>query len=187
MLLQVGGTLAAIAEHVGSTRQSVHEWRSGTKAPSKATRTRMAAELGIPARAWDELPFSEPEPPDPLDDDDEPEPQSRSHSRAVSTPPPRSSNGSVNSIEHVQGLLDEVAALRQRPNLLASERLKLVESESKLLAMRHKLELESQLRESRFVAEHPAWLQLRAALVRALIAHPAAAQVVADVLRDMRM
>ena len=175
MLLHVTGSLKAIAAAIGcKSPQSVHEWRTGRKSPGTEARAQMFAAFGIPPRAWETRPGGD------------------STSALVTTasggsPALAADDMPATTLEHCMQLLLVIWRERQRPDLLASERIKLTDAETRVLHLRDRLESKAELSEDRFVREHPAWLRLRRALVSALLAHPAAAKAVADALADLGM
>lgn len=90
------------------------------------------------------------------------------------------------ALAQVDDLLAAVRAARGDPNLLAGERLKAAQEESKLLAHRARLEHQLTTREATIEAlciRHPRWVELKLALVAAIVPHREAAQAVAEVLR----
>lgn len=58
-LLEIKGSLAAIAARCGVRKPAVSKWRGGA-IPSDAARALLWSEYGIPARAWDLKPQAEP-------------------------------------------------------------------------------------------------------------------------------
>lgn len=173
MLLHVTGSLKAIADAAGcKSPQSVYDWRTGRKAPGPEARAKMFAAFGIPVRTWSMRPGGESSTSTALAVDDA--------STSTDAPVPT-------TLEHCMQLLRVISLERRQPDLLASERVKLAQAEAQILALRHRLECEAQLSEDRFVREHPAWARMKRVLVKALVAHPAAAQAVADALADLAM
>jgi hypothetical protein len=71
---------------------------------------------------------------------------------------------------------------RNRADLLPSERVKLSDSEARILALRGRLEAAAELSERRYIAGHPAWVKVKRAILAALEPHPAAASAVADAI-----
>lgn len=170
MLLQVTGSLAAIGEEVGTSAQSVHEWRTGRKKPSAQARERIEEAFGIPRKAWAALPGA-------------------SSSELATAAPAELVDESApsSSLEHCRQLLDTIRRERMQAGLLPSERVKLATAEAQILALQARLEQAAELSEDRYVREHPTYHKLRSALVAALVPHPAAAQAVAAALAKLDM
>jgi len=173
MLLQVTGSLAAIGLELSATAQSVHEWRIGRKKPSPAAATRIETAFGIPRRAWNVAPGAD----------------AALHSAAVAVTDVAAWEGvdepPASTLEHCRQLLSTIRRERMQAGLLSSERVKLASAEAQILALQARLEQAAELSEDRYVREHPAYQRLRAALIAALVPHPAAAQAVAAALAKL--
>lgn len=165
MLLQVTGSLQAIAREISPTcsAQSVNEWRHGQRKPSAAFRPLIFAAFGIPVDAWVKRPLTESVPLD-AESDDEP---------------------SGTTLDDVQRLIAQVRKDRKMPNMLPSERVKLVSAEAGLLKLKADLEARAELSEDRYVREHPAWLRARNVISATLKQYPEAARAVADALERL--
>lgn len=168
MLLAVTGTLAAIANEIGAKTPTVHAWKVGAKLPNIQARARMQEAFGIPARAWSIRPggalVTDPEAP----------------------PPETLINGaSPSTLEDCLALLSVIRRDRTQQGLMPSERVKLADSEARILALRARLEEAEKFAEAKYVTEHPAWLRLKRTILRALEQHPAAARAVADAIANM--
>ena len=165
MLLHVSGSLAAIAEAIGSkSPQSVLDWRNGTRVPIAAARAQMEAVLGIPIEAWNRLPATH---------ESNPEPEEQA--------PP------LATLESCLELLAVIRRDRMVPNLLPGERAKLVDAEARILKLRADLEQRAELSEDRYVREHPGWIRARNEIARVLLQHPAAARAVAEALERLNL
>lgn len=187
MLLHVTGSLAAIAHEVGAkSPQSVLDWRNGHRQPNPAAKARMDAVFGIPRRAWSLLPSTVTNgaadlAADPANLATNATNPTESTTQLVAAaaeptgPPPT-------TLEDCLQLLAVIRRDRNQPGLMAGERVKLADTEARILALRHRLEREAELSEDRLVREHPAWQRLKRLVVRALAKHPAAAK---DVLAAM--
>lgn len=164
MLLCVTGSLEALAGEIGvKSRQSIADWKAGTKIPNPSARARIHAALGIPAHAWSVMPGTDltgrPDLAAPVD--------------AASSP---------STLDDCLALLAVIRRDRMQPGLVAGERVKLADAEARILALRARLEQAAELSETRYVRDHPAWQRLHVLLVEALEPHPAAAQAVADAI-----
>lgn len=170
MLLAVTGSLQAIASELGCrSPQTVANWKAGEKLPSESSRARMWTAFGIPPRAWTVLPgggaltrFG----------GVDAEPTVPATSRPAST------------LEHTLELLDLSRRHRSQEGLVASEIAKYVDTEAKLIQLRARLETAAEFAEARYVLQHPSWIKLRRAILKALEPHPLAAKAVADALAE---
>jgi transcriptional regulator with XRE-family HTH domain len=173
LLRLVPGSLREIAARVNvKSRQTVLDWRDGRKVPGPGMRAALADAYGIPVPAWSQLP-SRP-----------------SSSQASGTPAPRSptppvATAPVRTLEHCLALIADVQKERKVDGLVPAERIKLADAEGRLLSLRHRLEKEHDLLESRIVNEHPSWVRLRRTLVAALAKHPAAARDVMAAIEQL--
>jgi transcriptional regulator with XRE-family HTH domain len=185
-LLDVDGTQEKIAEAIGAARQSLQDWRKGTRHPSERAVQRMYERFGIPVADWskpwalEHLPASR-LPPAKLAADIATI-TSAPATNAGAPPPPAPPPVSVNSTDNVLQLLAIIRADRAAPNLLPSEKVKLIDAESKLVKLLADLQARAELAEDRYVREHPAWQRVRNAIAEALKPHPAAATAVAEAL-----
>lgn len=169
MLLAVTGSLKAIAAEIGCKSPAmVHNWRTGAKVPSVESRARMWTAFGIPARAWSVRPGGALEPPPPLE-----------VSQATS------SVGAPTTLEDCLALLAVIRRDRNNDGLIPSDRVKLASAEAQILALRARLEQAAEFAEARYVAEHPSWLRLRRAIVKALEPHPIAAKAVIEAIAQV--
>lgn len=171
LLLAVSGSLAQIAIAVGTSKQRVHDWRSGGKAPAPVLREKLRAAYGIPPASWDMKPG------DQVDSASATSSRTRSRSHTAASDVPSAG-------EDLEGLVAFLRGELARPDIVASERLKITHSMTRALALRHRFEVEQALLEDRIIREHPAWQRLQTALLRALQDHPAAARAVAEALAD---
>jgi len=165
MLLHVSGSLAAIAEAIGTkSPASVLKWRNGDQTPGAPARAQMQAALGIPMDAWNKLPATHDE---------------QVALAMIEEQPP------LATMAECLELLSVIRRDRSAPNLLPGERSKLIDAEARILKLRADLEQRAELSEDRYVREHPAWLRARNEIARVLVQHPAAAVAVADALERM--
>jgi hypothetical protein len=174
MFLAVTGTLQAIANEVGcKSPQTVANWREGTKDPSPQMRRALWETFGIPEHAWSRRPGAS------LETEAPPSALEVSQSEA-----PR---GHPSTLEDCLALLSVIREDRMQRGLLPGERVKLADAEARILALRSRLEQAAELSEARYVLEHPAWLRVRRAILKALEAHPLVAKAVADALLTMEV
>lgn len=145
LLAEVTATDDEIAEAVGVSRRLVSYWRKGSKRPGGTNRAKLREVYGIPQRAWGSKAGAD------LGAAEE-EAKAR---RAISS-------RSLSSLDHAEELLEEARRARLDPDLIASERGRLVTEEGRLLALKARLERERELVEDRIVREHPMWLRIRA-------------------------
>lgn len=180
-LLDVDGTQVQIAEAIGAARQSLQDWRKGSRHPSERAIQRMYERFGIPVADW-----AKPWAPEHLPKRAAVTPPAAAEPAPPSTPPPAApaaaAPASGNTVEGCLQLLRVIATERTAPNLLPSEKIKLVDSEGKLLKLLADLQSRAELAEDRYVREHPAWQRVRNAIAEALKPHPAAAAAVAEAL-----
>ena len=151
LLIERGGSLEDIAVATGCSRQAALFWRSGAKVPSDATRERLREAFDIPVTAWGVKPGGKPP-------------------AARESAPPLS--GTPTSLEDCLALHRVIRRARNGENLTTAERVRLADTEARVLAIRHRLEAEAQLLEDRFVREHPGWQRLKAALTTAVAGCP---------------
>jgi transcriptional regulator with XRE-family HTH domain len=144
-LTQLGITLAEIAAAVGVSRQAVQQWRAGAEVPSSVMRGKLFTVFGIPATSWGVQPGDAPVPP--------------------SEPPPLEA-ATPTTLADCLALHAVIRRDRNAANLTPAERVKLTDTEARVLALRHRLEREADMSETRIIAEHPKWQALRHALTK---------------------
>jgi hypothetical protein len=168
LLRLVPGSLSEIAAAVRcQSKQSVLDWRNGRQVPGSRMRGALWAAYGIPAPSWDRM--------------------HGSSSPTVPSPPIRASGVAPSTLQDCLALLEVIRTARNQADLLPAERVKLADTEARILALRHRLEKEASMLEDAIVREHPAWQRLRRVLGKVLAAHPAAAKAVGDALLEMGM
>ena len=205
LLLLQPGTLVAIATRAGvRSTVSIHNWRAGLKLPNDDGKRLMRDAFGIDPRAWAMLP-REPGtietgtqtsvpvaglaqsansritvsehlsvvPPPPL------APPTAEPPSAGDAPTFDPSAPTPSTLDDCLALLAVLRRDRNRADLLPSERVKLSDSEARILALRGRLEAAAELSERRYVAGHPAWGRVKRAILVALEDHPEAAKAVA--------
>lgn len=175
LLLHIPGTLAVLAKRVGTTSQSVKEWRTGLAKPTRRMRAKVYSALGIPVGTWDERPTvaaTEPTVPG-------------AAGVELPLPPPSTPISIEDTGTTMDGCLRLLATVRAdmaAPTTLPSERVKLMAAEARILKFRAELESRVELSEDRYVNEHPAWVRVRNEIARVLAAYPEAARAVAEAL-----
>lgn len=171
LLLALGLSLGAIAEATGCSRQAALTWRTGAKVPSDEARERLCAVLGIPVAAWTVRAGTSP--------GTSPGTPAQEAAPALSATP--------TSLEDCLALHRVIRRERNAQNLTTAERVRLADTEARVLAIRHRLECEAQLLEDRFVREHPAWQRVRAAILRAVAGCPTCNKRMRDELTRVDM
>ncbi len=176
-------SLAHVAREIGSkNKTNVNDVLHGYKQPSLAMRASIEVVYAIPRDAWARYP----------------EPPAQSVA-AVAPPAPAPANGKghtlapaaapdvgppLPTLDHCLEVLRGIRQARSAPDLVSSERVKLAEAETKVLALRARLEMQSELSEHRIVRAHPEWHRIKRLLARALRPHPAAMRDVANALQE---
>lgn len=172
-----GRSLTTIARDLSlgtGGREAISNWLNGVKRPKPGNRAAIWDRYQIPVGAWDL--------------------KARGTSTQLDStpPPPVNGNGHSNGAPaHVPSTLDDCLAVlakirteRDKPDLLASERIKLADSEARLLVLRNRLERDRERLEDRIVREHPAWKRLLRLMVEVLTRHPAALADMATALEQ---
>ncbi len=118
-----------------------------------------------------------------------PQPSSRVHVQEETHPPRRGGYPPTPSDDapSTEILRYQLACIRHDLDHLeldVASRSKLRGDETRAIGMLAKIEKEMELREARYVYEHPAWLGLRVVILRALKPYPEASQAVLDALVD---
>jgi transcriptional regulator with XRE-family HTH domain len=164
-LRELPGSLAELAEQVGCSRQTIANWRTGSKVPDAQSRALIHAVWGIPPEAWGVAP----------------------HTQLARVPGGSRGNGGASDPPSgpppstLAGCLELLALLRadrQREGLLPADRLRAADTEARILALRHRLEREQELLEARIVLEHPRWHMIERAVAKALAPYPEAREAV---------
>jgi transcriptional regulator with XRE-family HTH domain len=168
-LQQVPGTLNAIAAKVQASKPAVSTWRIGTRTPDIGARRRLWAAFEIPIEAWECVPGAL-EPAAELDgdqgdeDEDDAEDGDAAHEQSV--------------LDHANRQLRILSKEIGKKGLTTRERIMLNEAYRKALADRARYLREQELLEDRVIREHPKWRALKAAIIAALVKHPAVAREV---------
>jgi hypothetical protein len=155
-----------VADRIGAaTKAHVHYWLHGKKKPRHDYATRIELVYGVPRDSWGYAP--------------------RSAAELAGAPPPQRpvrEGPPPPLLDDLYDVLEGIRVQRRRADLLNSERVKLADTETRLLALRARLEDEAERREGRFVREHPEWRKLRDAIIAALEPYPAALAAVVQAL-----
>lgn len=180
LLREVPGSLADLAAAIGCSRQTIANWRSGSKVPDDAHRAKACTAWAIPPDAWDHAAGT----PTPVAVVGRRRAAPEQVSPRGDTAPPDTAS-TPTTLEDCLSLLGSIRTARDRPNLSSEARLKYISAEGRILTLRARLEQEQQLLEDRIVLEHPMWQRLKRTLVRVLAPYPDAAQAVATALADV--
>ena len=168
-LLAQGGTIDSVAAAVGCSRSTVQNWRTGDLSPSPALAGRLFGAVGIPARTWGVLPGAAPGPlGEPL-------------------PPSPATSSTPSTMADCLALHAVIRRARNAADLTPAERVKLTDTEARILALRHRLEREADMLEDRIVREHPKWQTLKHALVKVLAGCPRCSRLVLEELTRLDM
>lgn len=171
MFLAVQGSTRAIAKEVGCNHQSIQNWLTGAKSPSQGWRKKLWKLYGVPERAWTIRPGGALDAPPAAE--------------LATEPTPSDDTASPSTLDHCLELLREARHDRKQSGLLASERARIANTEAALLKLRSQLEGAAELSEARYVAQHPAWHQLRRTILRALEPYPLAVKAIAEAIKNM--
>lgn len=164
LLLATTGSHAEVAAKLGTSRQSVHQWRSGEKRPGPTMRAKVHEAFGIPGDTWGLHPAS-------------PE-ASPGTGGELASPEPALVAPRGGRVGEIDALIELTRRQRDGQKLLPRELQASVETEMRLLELRQKAETAVELQETRIVTGHPFWRRLRGAICDALKAHP-------DAMRDV--
>ena len=204
-LCKIPQSMGAIARALKVTRPAVSMWLQGERTPSTDYRRRIHKVLGIEPATWDaepqggiqagepsrnidsdtELPTWEPDDvedePEPLEPDDadenagfdEPEPVPEPRRRPAEDEP---SDDARSVLDDYDALLSQLRKQLSRQNLPSRERIQISDAFSRALAHKERLERSREMIEARTIKDHPKWKELKAAIIGALLEHPAAAR-----------
>lgn len=170
-------TYEYIQQRVGAqTPGAVMMWLVGKRRPDDVMRGALLGAFGVPRVSWDQRCSNgnalAPVPPQ----------------SASSPPPPAAPPAPARSTTTLEGCLDVLDDIRSARadivQLLPSERIKLADAETRILALRARLEREAERTEDRIVREHPEWQRLKRAILRALVAHPQAFKDVCEAIGE---
>jgi transcriptional regulator with XRE-family HTH domain len=164
-LLEITGTEDELAAKLGYSRAIIGHWRRGIRLPGVGARYKLDLLCSIPPWTWDVEPGVE----------------------VPTEPTPKNTDGEQlreddDTLDIVRKQLLEVRETLATEGLTDSARLKLLDTSAKLLALRNRLERDRELQEDRIVREHPAWLRIKAAMLKALEPYPEAAAAIAEAI-----
>jgi transcriptional regulator with XRE-family HTH domain len=169
-LTQLSGTLTEVAAAIGVSRQAVQQWRSGAETPGPAMRGKLFDAFGIPAAAWGLQPSNAPVAPA------EPPPL------PVVTP---------TTLSDCLALHATIRQARNAADLTTAERVRLSDTEARVLALRHRFEREHEreheLSEDRIVRQHPKWQALKRSLTKVVAGCPRCSKLLLDELARLDM
>lgn len=174
LFCEVSGTERGLALKVGCGKSLIGYWRRGQRMPSDEQKHKLELLFGIPQRAWDVPPGTKLD--EPVVGKKESKVESKTESKAESTLSSQVSKSDTLSITKAQ--IDEIVESLNDNNLTNTARSKLRDTLTKLLALQGRLERDQELREDRYVREHPRWLALKKRIVSALEPYPQAAKAV---------
>ena len=148
----------------------------GQYAPDPRNRTLLARHYNIPVSAWvpdikviPKAARKAPEPDEldePADDDDDP-------------------NDDKSVADDYDLLLRSLRKQLRDHKLTAREQIQLTDAMGRVAAKKARLEREQESQEDRVVRNHPKWKALKAAIIKALLPHPAAARDVQTALSTL--
>ncbi len=159
-----GKSLAQLCASIGSKNKTqVNDILRGLRVPSGAMRGAIHAVYGIEPDAWSRAAQSGivPASPPPAD---------------IGPPPP--------TLQHCLEVLQSIRVARSEGNLIASERVKLADTETKILGLRARLEMQQEMSEHRVVRAHPEWHRIKRLIARALKPYPEATRAVIEALQE---
>lgn len=190
LLLCAPYTLGQIASALGVSKQVVSYWRTGKQAPGLQARMRLQGALGIASDTWGQEARADEVRPLPAPPELTPAATplwapARPMAALPSSVVLPVASGPSTTMEGVEALLVVVREARGRDGLLAAERVKLADAETRLLALRHRMERETELVEDRIVRLHPKWNQIKVAIAAAVVRWPEAARAVAAALQEL--
>ena len=153
-------SLASIARAVGcKSRENCRSWLLGAKTPNSASRTKLERAFGIPPAAWAQLPIGHPA-------------RRHQHIGGSDTAVEAHSTSNGSTLDDCLALLADMRSYRQRAGLLPADQVRYMDCETRILALRARLERDVELSEDRYVREHPAWRRLRDAILVIVRPHP---------------
>lgn len=161
LFLEQEGNEAELAAKVGCGPAIIGHWRRGRRVPGGPHRHKLELLFGIPQRAWDVAPGT---------------------ALPAPLPSPTGVSSEDDTLVIAKDQISEILTALQNKGLTDAAAAKLRDTMAKLLALRSRLERDREMTEDRAVRSHPEWARTRAAILRALEAHPEAAAAVAEAL-----
>lgn len=153
-------SLSSIARAVGcKSRENCRCWLQGTKTPNTASRSKLERAFRIPVHAWDQFPMGHPA-------------RSAENLCAQVATVKLDSVSRGSTLDDCLALLADLRSYRQQPGLLLKYRLRYTDCETRILALRARLERDVELSEDRYVREHPAWRRLQDKILDVIRPYP---------------
>jgi len=202
LLVETGASLGKIAGAAGCSKGTAQRWKRGETIPRLEARLAMRDAFGIDPDAWDtELPrgFAIKVPPRnkagrpravkpaaELDAKPKPKPKKAAPKPARAPreipPYPDAPEAGAGTVVDVRYLLVCIRHDLQHRELTAGARSKLRSDEARTIALVAKIEREEELKEDRYVRNHPAFREHCDRILGALKPYPEAAQAVIDAM-----
>ena len=186
-LLAVAESHAEIARQCGVSRNLPAFWRKSQRLPSTKARAALSRLYGIGIDEWKLPAVAAPTASSPRKKAAPPNPRTAAHRApdplAPTGPPPYPTPPKDPTVlEHARHSLACLRHDMQYRSLIFGEVLKVRADELKLITAISKMQSAQELSESRYVTEHPAWVDLKRRILRALVPFPEAASAVAKAL-----
>lgn len=179
LICEVEGTERALATKIGCGKSMVGHWRRGERMPSDEQKHRLELLFGIPRRAWDVAPGTDLTHITEWRDPTKPkEPKEPSKQNGQNKQPVTDTLGITKA--QVQAIVESL----DNPGLTDASKAKLRDTLAKVLALQSRLERDQELREDRYVREHPRWVALKQRIVRALEPYPQATKAVLEAILE---
>lgn len=180
-------SIRGVTRDIGCSYPAAQGWIKHGRTPSEDYKTEIANVYEIPVDAWD-LPADGKKPSSrvslPPPSPSEPEPVLQAVEKPKARKRPRKPGISTSTLEDARRMLHDIDKDCARPNLTAPSLSKLRRERVQVLNLISRLEKENELLEDRVVDQHPRWLALKGAILRALKPYPEAAEAVLRELAD---
>jgi hypothetical protein len=161
-----GRSLAQVCAAIGSKNKTqVNDILRGLRVPSPAMRGSIHAVYSIEPDAWSRA-------------------ANGGSSALANATPPADLGPPPPTLQHCLEVLQSIRVARSEGNLVASERVKLADTETKILGLRARLEMQQELSEHRIVRAHPEWHRIKRLIARALKPYPQATRAVVEALQE---
>lgn len=193
VLLGVPDSTAEIARAINASGGLVSDWRNGRKAPGAEMKQRLRNAYNILPVAWSVRPGVPVQGVSPVIEPDPivskpmaraKEPSRASETAQVTLETAVVCSGTPSTLEDCLALLAVLRRDRGQQGLSPADRVRLTDAETRLLALRARLEAAEELAEDRYVYQHPAWQKLRRVIIGALERFPEAAQAVISAIKQ---
>lgn len=161
-----GKSLQQICNAIGSKNKTqVNDILRGLHVPSPAMRGSIHAVYSIEPDAWSRAAANS------------------VSSTALAAPPP-DLGPPPPTLQHCLEVLQSIRIARSDTGITGPERMKLADTETKILGLRARLEMQQELSEHRIVRAHPEWHRIKRLLARALKPYPNATKAVIEALQE---